>query len=230
LKILAIDTSTKAGSVALTENERVLAEANIRDSGAHAAWLLPAIDTLLRGLGMTPADVDLFAVAIGPGSFTGLRIGISTIKGLAWPLGKPVVGVSTLKAMALNFAGSDAIVCPLLDARKREVYTALYRTTKGGEVESLVEDSALTPDALFRRILTDFSTEDILFFGEGLKVYEKAVSENLPRAGFAPTSKWYVKAENVASLALAGDSIRLKPEELSPLYIRKSEAELKRAR
>lgn len=230
MKILAIDTSTKAGAVALVSGDELLAEESVRDSGAHAIWLMPAIDRVMKGAGVELKDIDLFALAIGPGSFTGLRIGVSTVKGLAWPLKKPVVGVSTLKALAMNFSGSNKVVCPLLDARKKEVYSALYRPPESDNVvalEALLPDSALRPEALIKEIEARLGEGDeLVVAGPGLSVYGDLFKERFGEAQCATEEKWYPGAYNLALLALAGDGTEMDGEAIKPLYLRKSEAEL----
>src|SRR3989304_2738806 len=130
MKILAIDTSTPSESIALLEDDQLIAELTTCIQKTHAQRLLPSIKTLLDNIGTKPEHTDGFALAIGPGSFTGLRIGLSTIKGLAWSLNKKVAGISTLEALAMNLPYSDKPVFPMLDARKKEVYAAVYKCNK----------------------------------------------------------------------------------------------------
>lgn len=228
--ILAIDTSTTSGSIALTHEGRLLAEMSEDNVEAHARWLMPAIDKLFSLVEQMIEDVDLFAITVGPGSFTGLRIGVSTVKGLAWSLGKPVVGVSSLRALAMN-AAPNTLLCPVLDARKKELYAALYRVEgEKGEFEELLKDSAIAPDALYSQIgeiLARSVDESVLFLGPGLDKYKDDIERNVKMASFAPESDWRIKAENIAHLALREGAVRIEPAELVPLYKRRSEAERK---
>lgn len=227
MKILAIDTSSTSGSVALTDDGRLIEERTVGDVGTHADWLMRGISGLLTSSGQPINEVDLFALTIGPGSFTGLRIGVSTVKGLAWSLGKPVAGVSTLVSLASNLRYTDMTVCPVLDARKREVYTALYRF-EGGEAIALLPDSALSPKRLFEKIAELIGDGPLVFLGSGLGVYGELIKENVPWGVFTPEPLWHSRAANIALLA-EKDASRWKDAiSITPLYLRKSEAELKK--
>ena len=127
MKTLAIDTSSKAATVAVIEDKKLLGVYTLNLSTPHSQISMVLIEELLNRLNLTAKDIDLFAAAQGPGSFTGLRVGIATIKGLADGAGKPSVGVSTLQAMAHKFSLCDSYVCPILDARRNQVYYALYK-------------------------------------------------------------------------------------------------------
>ena len=229
--ILAVDTSTTSGSMALVEDGRLVSEWTVGDVGTHADWLMRNIGRMLEGSSVTPEALDVLAVASGPGSFTGLRIGVSTVKGLAWALGKKVVGVSTLKALAMNLLYANGPVCPVLDARKKEVYAALYRPSGDG-FEVLLPERAIQPAKLLDEIEELFRAGElsapVYFTGTGLTVYGKAVTERLSEARLAPEPLWHIRASSVARLALeAAASGAVEPSALSPVYLRKSEAELK---
>jgi tRNA threonylcarbamoyladenosine biosynthesis protein TsaB len=180
---------------------------------------------LLKSAKWSAEDIDLLALGLGPGSFTGLRIGVSIVKGLAWAMKRPVLGVSTLKALAMNVAYSDLTVCPLLDARKGEVYTALYRR-QGGVMEALMKDCALRPEGLVKKVL-GIKGGPTVFLGGGLSVYSEEIIGNIKNAILAPESLWHVRASNIAELALRGAGVKMSPDEMGPVYLRKSEAELK---
>jgi len=127
MKILAVDTSATVASVAITDGERLAAEMILNHKKTHSETLMPMIDTLFQSSEMKISDIDLFAVSNGPGSFTGLRIGVAAVKALAHACNKPVVGVSTLEAMAYNLPYADGLIAPIMDARRNQVYTALYK-------------------------------------------------------------------------------------------------------
>ena len=127
MKILGVDTSTPIGSVGLIDGERFVAEHTLSIVKAHSSRLMPAIDQILKWADLTVQDLDACAVGIGPGSFTGIRIGVGTIKSLCYAVKKPIIGVSTLEAIAYNLRYTDKLICPILDARKDEVYGALFR-------------------------------------------------------------------------------------------------------
>ncbi|HKZ46929.1 MAG TPA: tRNA (adenosine(37)-N6)-threonylcarbamoyltransferase complex dimerization subunit type 1 TsaB, partial [Thermodesulfobacteriota bacterium] len=151
MKILAIDTSASSGSIALLEDDQVIAELTTCTQKTHVERLLPLIKTLLSSINTKIEDVDGFALTTGPGSFTGLRIGLATIKGLAWSLNKPVVGVSTLEALAMNIPYSDKPICPILDARKKEVYAGIYKCNDNGPT-CIMDDATISPQLLIERI------------------------------------------------------------------------------
>ncbi|MBI5562473.1 MAG: tRNA (adenosine(37)-N6)-threonylcarbamoyltransferase complex dimerization subunit type 1 TsaB [Deltaproteobacteria bacterium] len=226
MKIAAFDTSSVSGSIALLEGTRLIAELTVGRVGTHSGWLLPAFNALLKDSGVTLSEIDLYAASIGPGSFTGLRIGISTVKGLAWAAGRRAVGVSTLAALAHNLRSSNMPVCPILDARKGEVYAALYEW-EGARPRILMEESSIAPDALFRRVKEAAPSGPVIFLGDGLGVYEKAVTTALPDAIIAPAGLWPVRAFNVGLLARESADKAKEANELLPLYLRKSEAEIK---
>lgn len=142
MKILAVDSTAVTASVAVTENERLLAEYTVLNGNTHSETLLPMVESALKTLGLTIKDIDLFACSEGPGSFTGVRIGAATIKGLAFAQEKPCVGVSTLKALAYNLVGYSGLICPVMNARRSQVYTALFESD-GERLTRLMDDSAL---------------------------------------------------------------------------------------
>ncbi|MCD8050950.1 MAG: tRNA (adenosine(37)-N6)-threonylcarbamoyltransferase complex dimerization subunit type 1 TsaB [Clostridiales bacterium] len=149
MNILAIESSAKAASVALCRDEFLVAESYQNSGLTHSSTLMPMCEALLRNCGTALEDVDLIAVANGPGSFTGLRIGIATAKGLAWPGELPCAGVSTLEAMAWNLCGlAEGVVCCAMDARRNQVYNALFQLTENGPVR-LTEDRAISLEQLF---------------------------------------------------------------------------------
>ncbi len=226
MKILAFDTSSTSGSVALLDDRRLIGECTAGDVGTHADWLMPAVDALLKSSSFRINEIDLFAAGIGPGSFTGLRVGISAVKGLAWALKKNVAGVSTLKSLALNLRYSGSLVCPVLDARKGELYAALYSFVDD-RPETLLEESALPPEKLFRSLQTEAGERRIVFLGSGLKVYSNAIKSSIKDAVLVPEPLWHVRASNIALLASEDYDRNVPPEMLSPVYLRKSEAELK---
>ncbi len=231
MKILAFDTSSTSGSIALLDGGRLVAEWTVGDVGTHADWLMKAIDTLLQSASCRINEIDLFAAGAGPGSFTGLRVGISTVKGLAWTLKKNVAGVSTLESLAFNIRHSNALVCPVLDARKGELYTALY-SFNGGNTETILKESALTPQNLFEIISVEGKGRATVFLGAGLNAYSGLIKNNVKGAVFAPEPLWHLRASNIALIALYKHSMGIfaSPEKLSPVYLRKSEVEFGGAR
>ncbi len=229
--ILAFDTSTAAGTVALTKGEALVATRTFVSGRSHAERLLPAILDLLGEAGVALDDLDAIAVAAGPGSFTGLRIGLATAKGLARSAGKPLHAVSTLEAMAWNLSPVRGLLCPLLDARKKEVYAALFRGEGSGRLRRLTSDGVLSVEMVLEH-LERFAPEPILFFGEGERRYAERLREQLgERFQEAPIHHGACTGYAIAMLALAAieaGASPLSPEALTPRYLRPPEAEVKR--
>ena len=222
---LAIDTATKTAGVALLDDERVVAEYFFQLPVHHSETVLPALQwgLLLAGLGI--GDVGLIALTVGPGSFTGLRIGASTVKGLALATGTPVVGVSTLEALAYNAAGFPGLVCPLLDARKGEVYGALYRADEEGFPEALMEERVGAPAEIVGR-----AEGDTLFLGDGLTAAAGCIAAR--PGGLTHFAAPNLQSVRASSVALIGRRKRLRGEALDPAtfvprYLRRSEAEIR---
>ena len=222
---LAIDTATKTAGVALLDDERVVAEYFFQLPVHHSETVLPALQwgLLLAGIGI--GDVGLIALTVGPGSFTGLRIGASTVKGLALATGTPVVGVSTLEALAYNAAGFPGLVCPLLDARKGEVYGALYRADEEGFPEALMEERVGAPAEIVGR-----AEGDTLFLGDGLTAAAGCIAAR--PGGLTHFAAPNLQSVRASSVALIGRRKRLRGEALDPAtfvprYLRRSEAEIR---
>jgi tRNA threonylcarbamoyladenosine biosynthesis protein TsaB len=226
MKILAVDTSTPVGSIALTEGALLKAQHILNISATHNQRLLPGIDRILEDTGWTLDDLDALAVSLGPGSFTGLRIGLSVIKGLAWARGKPMAGVPTLDALAANVPFVPYPICPVLDARKGEIYTALYRLNDEQVVEKFTPYMALKPEKL-----ADLISEKTVFVGDALLSYGDRLASRLgDRLLQAPPHLNVVHASSVAWLAWRMLQLG-RHEDVSsctPLYVRPSEAELSR--
>jgi tRNA threonylcarbamoyladenosine biosynthesis protein TsaB len=224
MKILGIDTSTMMGAVAVVEGDTLLAELRTNVSITHSERLMQHIDGLLSSAGLNIKDIDGFAVALGPGSFTGLRIGLAAAKALAYAEGKPIAGIPTLEALADNLPFCGYQVCPVLDARKQQVYAALYAPTADGR-DTVFPTSVLTPQELAARI-----TGPTVFLGDGAYAYRDFLKETLvDKAIFAPQACSYPSG---AAVAFRGQAeIRAgrvaDPMTLVPMYIRKSEAEEK---
>ena len=223
LKLLTIQTATPAGSVALTAGEHLLAELFFDCHRPYGSWLIAAVDRLCREVGLTAGDLDGFGVTVGPGSFTGLRVGLATIKGLALAAGKPVAGVSTLQTLAMQAPHAALPVCAVLDARKQEVYASSYRWQEGWP-RPLAGERVLPPEQL----LASFS-RDVLFVGDGARDYRTLITRQLgSRAHFLPAAYDPPRAAHAALLALRAFAAgAAQPAAaVNPFYIRPSEAEL----
>ena len=226
MRVLGIETSTLQGGVALVDGHRVVCERTLSVQVTHSERLLPAIDAVLADAGTTLERLDGLAVSIGPGSFTGLRIGVSTVKGLAYATGLPVIGVPTLMAMAWLLPAAQYPICPLLDARKQEVYAALFRHTDAGLVQ-VWDDRAISPERLCPLI-----DEPTLFVGDGVGAYADLWRARLGDRMLQPPV--FAREPRPAIIAALGRE-RLErgerddAERLVPRYLRPSEAELRRA-
>jgi len=221
--ILGIETSTKTGSVGVVSDDCIIAQYSLNIALTHSERLMATVDRVLRDTGLAIADLDGFAVAIGPGSFTGLRIGISTVKGLAFATGKPVLAVPTLQALAWNLPFALHPVCPLLDARKKEVYAALYKNDGSFPVQTMPE-TVISLSQLAEQV--DGSA---VFTGEGSHIYRAEIEQTFgKRALFAPRSAILPSAAAVAEIGLmmlrSGKHADL--DALTPKYIRRPEAEV----
>jgi tRNA threonylcarbamoyladenosine biosynthesis protein TsaB len=229
MKILSLDTSTSLATVAITIDETVAAEAIFSTDRTLSARLIPEIERLLALAGAAVADIDLFAASVGPGSFTGVRGGIATVQGLALACGKPCIGFSSLTLLAMNFALTAHPVCALLDARKGEVYAALFDCS-GTVPIPLFSDCVLPPESLFLR-LHETTGEQMIFCGDGAVRYRDQIGECMgQQALFSPFPLNTARASNAVPLIVHafhnGES--LEPKRLLPTYLRASEAEINR--
>ena len=223
--VMAVDTSVQTGSVALVRDGEVMSEKLVESSSSHARMLLSVMDETLRNLSLKATDLGGLIVTVGPGSFTGLRIGISTVKGLAYGLWIQAVGVPTLDAMASRVLISDLSLCPLLDARKSEVYCGFYRR-RGDQLEKVTDPMVLTPIKLCNMVV-----QPTLFFGEGVSVYSSFLKRELgERARFLEEDGLETVAAAAARIgwqSLSG-AVEAPSPKLELLYVRPSEAEFKR--
>ena len=222
--ILAIENSGLCGSVALVSGSHCIAEQSLLSRLTHSKRLLTTIDRLLAESQVDWPQVDAMAISLGPGSFTGLRIGLSTVKGLAMATGIPLIGVSTLDGLAGQFSHTDKAVCPVLDARKKEVYTALYRANDEGLMERQSDYLVTSPEKLAEQI-----TEPTVFMGDGTAVYGNLLREKLgDLALFAPEQLYFAKASSIGfcALSLFAQNQFLDTASCVPLYIRPSDAEI----
>lgn len=168
--ILALDSTAQVGSVALCEGDgHLLAECTLNTGNTHSETLLPTVEFLLKSCGVTVDDIDLFACTAGPGSFTGVRIGAATVKGLAFGKGKPCVGVSTLEALATNAQAFEGIICPCMNARRQQVYNALFES-KDGKLTRLCEDRALAIEDLLKEVSEYAPEKRIYLVGDGAEL------------------------------------------------------------
>lgn len=228
MKILAFDGTAKAATVAVSENEKILGLYTVDNGLTQSELLLPMANDLLSSLKLSFGDIGLFATSVGPGSFTGVRIGVSLVKGLAFGRDIPCVGVSTIEALAESLAGLRGVIVPCMDARRGQVYSATFRCD-GKNMERLTEDRAITLSDLAEE-LRKFEGESVYLSGDGYAVAKKALSE----AGISlcETPELLI-LENAASVARVAKRKYDRGEiltdaEISPVYLRMPQAERER--
>ena len=228
MKILAFETSAKAASVALMENGKLLGEAYQNTGLTHSQTLMVMAEDMLKACNLTAKDVEAVAVAAGPGSFTGVRIGVAAAKGFAWGAELPCYGVSTLEAMARNLGVYQGYVVPAMDARRSQVYTAIFRAEKGG-LSRVEEDMAISLEELGNKI-KNFE-EPVFLVGDGALLCYNTLLEEVPGLVLPPEHRMHQRAAGVALAAQAmhdaGDPGN--GAELTPNYLRLSQAERERA-
>lgn len=227
MKILALETSAKSVSAAVVENGGVLCSAYQNTGLTHSRTLMPLVDGMLRAADLTCADMGLIAVSHGPGSFTGLRIGVSAAKGLAWTLELPCCGVSTLLAMAQNLRHMDATVICAMDARRNQVYNAVFRAEKG-QLRRLCEDRAIGLAQLAEELQNDSSHKIVV--GDGAQLCCTYLQQQGIECRLAPAALVMQNAVGVALAAeeLAAEGQTVSAHELVPVYLRLSQAERER--
>ncbi len=214
--ILSLDSSAVAGSVALCDGERLLAEYTVNLGNTHSETLLPMIEHILKLSGHTADDIDIFACSEGPGSFTGIRIGAATIKGLAFSTGKPCIGVSTLEALAYNLQGFDGVICPVMNARRAQVYNAVFDK----ELRRLTADRAIAAADLAVEL---DQYDKVYLCGDGTRV----ALDGGVHAEAAPERLLHQSGYSVAQCALKKFmlGVRTRDTELTPVYLRLPQAE-----
>lgn len=221
--ILAFESSAKAASVALCKDGKLISQYSQCSGLTHSRTLLPMAEDLLKNAEMTLSDVDVFAVAHGPGSFTGIRIGVSTVKGLAWAAEKPCIGVSTLEAMAWHGIAAGGIVCPVMDARRSQVYNAIFRIEDGVPVR-ITEDRPISLQELGNELVA--LDEPVFLVGDGAGITKKYLDSIDVPCTVAPENLVWQDGWGVAMAAESKEPASA--DELLPVYLRLSQAERER--
>lgn len=224
MKILAIDTSATAASVAVVEEDKIIGEYFINTSLTHSQTLIPMAEQLLKSISLSVKELDAVAVNAGPGSFTGVRIGIAAAKGIAFADDLPCISVSTLHSMAYNMLENDCIVCAVMDARCQQVYNAMFRIN-GKSIERLTDDRALSLEDLKREL--ERIREKVVLVGDGTSITEKYLNGTLSNVVSAPINK---RIQNAASTAIVAckifkDGKTMSSDELMPVYLRLPQAQ-----
>ncbi|MCI1960286.1 MAG: tRNA (adenosine(37)-N6)-threonylcarbamoyltransferase complex dimerization subunit type 1 TsaB [Clostridia bacterium] len=223
MKILAIDASGNVVSAAIADDEKIIAECSLDFKMTHSQTLMPIVDELVKRTNFDLKTLDYIAVTSGPGSFTGLRIGAATAKGLAHGLNIKLVAVPTLETLAYNIFETDKYICPIMDARRQQVYNAVYKW-ENGRLKTILEGGARSIDEVFEFCKTlDNKT---IFLGDGVKVYKDRINE-FDNLLIAPISARVQRAACTAALALlyAKDGKAINGSDFAPKYFRKSQAE-----
>ena len=222
MKLLMIDTASIVATAAILDEHKLMGEIIINHKKKHSEKLLPAVDQLLNNIELEISDIDCFGVVVGPGSFTGLRIGLATVKGFAQALNKPIVTVNTLESLSANLEGVEGYRCPILDAQRNEVYTALYDHND----EVVMEPRAMPINELIEK-LNQFKNESIWLLGDGIPKYGEIIKEQTPNVHIPDA---HLRMNRGSSAAMVGWRKMIKNDletylDAKPLYLRKSYAE-----
>lgn len=229
MKVLAIDSSGLVATVAVVEDDNLLAEYTVNYKKTHSQTLLPMLDEVSRMIELDLSTIDGIAVTAGPGSFTGLRIGSATAKGLGLALAKPLVAIPTVDALAYNLYGTDKLICPLMDARRSQVYTGLYEFD-GSALNIIAPQQAVAVTEITEMVNKE--GREVIFLGDGVPVYREMLNEliEVPYQ-FAPAHMNKQRAGAAAALALRymEKGLTVTAAEFQPDYLRLSQAERERA-
>lgn len=228
MKILAIDSSGLVASAALLDENNLIAEYTVDYKKTHSQTLLPMIDEIVKMTEQPLETIDAIAIAAGPGSFTGLRIGSATAKGLGLVLEKPIIPVPTVDALAYNLYGTERLICPLMDARRNQVYTGLYHF-EGDEFRTVFEQNVMLVEEIIDKI--NEIGKPVVYLGDGVPVYRKIIEEKTKVVySYAPvhTSRQRAGAVGALGLKLAAEGKMESAAEHGPIYLRLSQAERER--
>ncbi len=228
MKILAFDSTAKVASVAICEDEKMLSQYTVDNGLTQSELLLPMAEDMLKELKLSFADIELYAASVGPGSFTGVRIGAALIKGLAFGKGTPCAEVSTLEALAYNLEGTDGIIVPTMDARRGQVYTAIFRSSPDG-IERLTEDDAISITAL-ADMLKAYENERVYLCGDGYAVAKKGLNDSGVKTECTPALLINENAASVARVAFRNykNGVYTTDTAVKPTYLRMPQAERER--
>ena len=222
--VLSVDSSYSTATCALIKDDKILAEINLNDKKQHSVILMRLIDSILKEYEIDINDIDAFIISRGPGSFTGLRIGMATLKGLAFASKKPLISVSTLDTLAYNSISFQGIICPIMDALRDNIYTCLYKN-ENNNLTPLIKEQCLNINELVT-ILKE-QTLPIIFVGDGVAKHKEFLQENIPNSFFAPNHSNFPKASSVGELGIKkiNDGVIENIDSINPIYLRKSQAE-----
>ncbi|NFV13534.1 tRNA (adenosine(37)-N6)-threonylcarbamoyltransferase complex dimerization subunit type 1 TsaB [Clostridium sporogenes] len=224
MKILSIDSATECASCSVLDQNKLYGEINFNYKKQHSVILIGMIDTLLKSINCNISEIDAFVISKGPGSFTGLRIGAATVKGLSQGTKKPFISVSSLDSLAFNLAFTEGIVCPILDALRGNVYTSLYKF-ENNKLQRLMDYDVISIENLLDMLKS--KDEPITFIGDGIFKFKDTILSNISNAKFAPTNLNLARSSSLGELGLhlLKEGHKDNIYTFAPLYIRKSQAE-----
>lgn len=224
MKILGIDTSSKFLSIAVSENNDIIKEENLLLDRQHSSLLVPKIKELLKGVNLSIGEVDVFVVGLGPGSFTGLRIGVSAVKGFGIALGKPCIGVASIDAMALNVDDREGQIVPVIDAKRNNVYSAIY-VRKNSRITKRSKHLLLKIEDLMKKV-----KGPAIFLGDGVSLYKKNIERLSKGSIFLEERYWYPRAFNLIRLAFpeAKKNKKRGLSRLNPIYLYPRDCQVKK--
>ena len=230
MKLIGIDSSGLVASVAIMEDNKLVAEYTVNNKKTHSQTLLPMLEEIVKNTGLDMSEIDAIAIASGPGSFTGLRIGAATAKGLGLALKKPIVPVSTVDALAYNMYGTDALICPIMDARRNQVYTGIYEFVSEECDMKVLKEACAVPIEEIVTVLNEIGKK-VIFLGDGVPVFAEQLKTlmKVPYS-FAPAHLALQKAGCVAGLGMEKFKAGFYEDAAmhSPEYLRLSQAERER--
>jgi tRNA threonylcarbamoyladenosine biosynthesis protein TsaB len=231
MKILAVDTSSKVLAIGIAYGDKV-ADYNVEVATGLSSLLVPSIKRIMDNLGWQMKDIDFFACGQGPGSFTGVRVGMSAVKALAWSLKKPIAAVSSLDILSKNAAGACDFIIPVIDAKRGLVYAAIYTLNKG-VLKRISGDMLLAPEDLSAKVkkhIPESPKAKVLFLGDGLASYKEKIKSSIKWADFLDRDHWYVAGRNI--IALAKEKIKKGRLEtafsISPVYLYPKECQIRK--
>ena len=225
MKILGVDTTTKFLCLGIYDDGKVY-EYNLEVGRRLSVLLIQTIKRVVDALGWRTGDIDYFACGLGPGSFTGIRVGLATIKGLSWAANKPVIGIPSLDILARNVRESDNPIVPIIDAKRNLIYCSIYKI-KNGTLKRIAPYLLLSEDAFFRK-----SAKNALILGDGLTLYKEKILRNIKGATILDSGYWYPKAHNIIGLSL--ERIKAKkldnPFDIKPIYLYPKECQINKVK
>lgn len=222
--VLSVDSSSSTATCAIVSDKGTLGEINLNNKKQHSVLIMDLIDKLLKDYDIKIGDIDGFVISQGPGSFTGLRIGMATIKGLSFGTNKPSVCISSLEGLAYNVINFNGLICPIIDALRNNVYSNIYKNNNNSLL-ALEDSQCISIDELILKLKEN--NEPVLFLGDGVEKYKEYLKEHLPNCSFAPNHNNFPRAASIGELGikLLKQGIQHDLNIYAPVYLRQSQAE-----